>query len=420
MKVKESLNTLIKKRGSVAAKQSIAMFSSNILGLGLGIIVSVVNTRMLGPEDYGDLKYLLNLFALGVVLLTGGYSYTGSRAIALNEYQNVKEKLLGGLYAINLFIAFIFTLLLFIASYIIDSYFENDVGPVIRFFIPLLFVFPFHNLLEKILEGENRIYDLAIFRVGSKALYIATIFLVSIIGVINLKSALAIHILTLLAVIAYVFFKKIPDFKKLNDSISKLKKLNKKHGLQIYTGSLVGNGSEYLGSIFIGAFMSNINVGYYSLATTVATPLFMIPQSLGTVFFKKFANSKKIPKSVLLSTIGISLLVFFAFNIVVEYVVLFVYSEEYLPVIKYTRIISFAIVIKGFGFFLNRFLHSHGLGKELRDASFLRGLVNVPGFYFLVKYFDVYGACITVVLSNVMVLIYLVFKYRRYTRSINE
>ncbi|MGD1892847.1 MAG: oligosaccharide flippase family protein [Cyclobacteriaceae bacterium] len=420
MLLKPAIDKISKVKDSPMARQSAAMFTSNILGLGLGIAVSILNTRLLGPEDYGDLKYLLNLFALGVVLLTGGYSYTGARAIALEAYKDIKGKLVGGLYVINSLITIVYVIFLIISSYVIDNYIssDSDVGPVIRLLAPLLFVFPFHSLLEKILEGENRIYDLSIFRVGSKVFYIATLLSLSVFFSVNLVLALTIHLVSLLAVIVYVFIRKVPDFHNIKSSVFKLKELNREHGFQIYIGALVGNGSEYLGSIIIGAFMSNINVGYYALATTVATPLFMIPQSLGTVFFKKFANSKKIPTYAFIATIFVTLLAYLGFNLIIEYVVLFVYSEDFLPVVKYTRFLSIAILLKGCGFFINRFLHSHGLGKELRNASFLRGIINVPGFYFLVKYYDVYGACFTMILSNFLVLIYLIIKYRRYTKSL--
>ena len=45
------------------AKQVSALYGSMVFGILIGIGVSVVNTRLLGPQQYGDLKFLQNLYA---------------------------------------------------------------------------------------------------------------------------------------------------------------------------------------------------------------------------------------------------------------------------------------------------------------------------------------------------------------------
>ena len=43
----------------------------------VGIVISVINTRYLGKEQYGDFKFLINFFSLAVTFLTFVFFYTG-------------------------------------------------------------------------------------------------------------------------------------------------------------------------------------------------------------------------------------------------------------------------------------------------------------------------------------------------------
>lgn len=53
------IQTLLKNKN---AKQILALYTSMAFGLILGLAVSIINTRLLGPQHYGDLKFLQNLF----------------------------------------------------------------------------------------------------------------------------------------------------------------------------------------------------------------------------------------------------------------------------------------------------------------------------------------------------------------------
>ena len=143
----------------------------------------------------------------------------------------------------------------------------------------------------------------------------------------------------------------------------------------------------------------------------------MIPQSLGTVSYKKFANQNSIPFKVTLLTVISALVVFVLFNLLIKYVVLFVYSEEYYPVISITQLVSFSMIVQGFCFYINRFLSSHGLGKQLRTADFIRGAINTLGFVVLIDWIGIDGACYSLIASNAAVLIYLIVRYQNYVAS---
>lgn len=398
-------------------QQFAALFSTNILSIGLGVLVSVINTRLLGPEAYGDFKYLYDLFNLVVLFVTFGYSFTASRIIALDQNKSIRKKLAGGIYTLTAIIALLYTAILILVSFFIDNIYSGNVGYLIVFYAPLLFVFPFYELQPRLLEGENRIYDLSFYNIAHRVFYILFILLVFYFAEVTLEYALGLHLLSYLLMISFIFFRKIPDFSQIKSTISFLHRENKRHGFHVYLGSLVGKSSGLLGTISIGYFLDSESVGYYALAHTVAAPLLMVPRTLGSVYFKKFANSTKIPVKIFLVTLVISAITLFFFNLLIKQLISFVYSEEFLPVVMYAKLISIAVIIQGFSLFINSFLNSKGVGKRLLKSAMLKGLINITGFVILVRAIGVEGACYTLIISNCIILMYLIFHYKRYIRN---
>lgn len=44
-------------------RQVILLYSCTIIGIFLGVLVSIVNTRFLEPSSYGDVRYVNNIIA---------------------------------------------------------------------------------------------------------------------------------------------------------------------------------------------------------------------------------------------------------------------------------------------------------------------------------------------------------------------
>ena len=208
-----------------------------------------------------------------------------------------------------------------------------------------------------------------------------------------------------------------PKFERIKEQAKVLLKENKSHGYHIYIGSLVSNGSMQFSTFAISYYLDNTNVGFFNLANTIAVPLSMVPQAVGTAFFKEFANLKEIPKKVVYATVGVSMVAFLLFIALIKPVVILLYSEEFLPVVPLIYVISFSYLIQGFFLVLNRFLSAHGIGKDLRNASFARGIINIVGFLVLTKLYGTMGASITLVLANIAYFAYLFVKYRQFVHG---
>ena len=398
-------------------KQVASLYTSTCIGIVIGIGVSIVNTRLLGPQQYGDLKFLQNLFAFTVTFLTLGVFVSGSRLLAQNEHENVRRQLVGNLFIFASVISVVFTIGLFIFSFFEDNIFHNGLGRIIRIFSPLAFVFPFNLCFEKIMLGSNRIYELSVFQTGPKILYLVSAILFNYFVPLSLTSALTLHLLAFMLLIGIMAIRFKPRFDNLKQNIFLIWTENKTNGLQVYIGLITGVASGHLGAIFIGYFMNNTNVGFFSLALATTAPLTMIPSAMGTAFFKDFANRQYIPRKTITITILLSICALVFFFVLIEKVILLLYSSEYAAVVPIAYLVSIGSIVHGFGDFFTRFLGAHGRGREMRNSAVAVGISNVLGYYFLVKYFGVMGAASTMVISS---CIYLLTRYYIYNRMVHK
>jgi O-antigen/teichoic acid export membrane protein len=411
------IQSLIQQSKGEKSKQILSLLASYGLGIGLGIGTSVVNTRILGADAFGDYKFIQNIFTFLMVFFSVGVFHTGGRLIAYKKYEPVKQQIIGTLYAMTGIISVGFILASLLVSYIQDAIYGNDLGYVVRLMLPLLFVFPFKVGMIKFLEGDNKIYGLSAFDITPKALYLAVLLSGAYFVTISVTSAMAIFLVTNAIAILVITPVLKPKFENMRKHARTILQENKGHGYQIYIGSLISNGSMHFGTFVISYYLDNTSVGFYNLANTIAVPLSMVPQAVGTAFFKDFANLKKIPNKVVYSTVAISLVAFVLFVLLIEYVVRLLYSEEFLPVVPLIYIVAFSYLIQGFFLVLNRFLSAHGIGKELKNASFARGIINIVGFVVLTKLFGTVGACFTLVLANMAYMAYLFVKYQQFVKG---
>jgi O-antigen/teichoic acid export membrane protein len=185
--------------------------------------------------------------------------------------------------------------------------------------------------------------------------------------------------------------------------------------LQVYVGILANVATGHLAVLSIAFFVDTTSLGFYTLALTLATPLSMVPNTIGTTLFKRFASSATIPPLVSWFTFGITIAALGIFLVSVKMVLLFLYSGDYLPAASLAYLIAIGCTFHGLGDFYNRFLGAHGKGKELRNSALLQGAWNLVGFTALVHLGGVAGAAVARAISGAIYFSALFFYYQRVT-----
>jgi len=384
----------------------------------LGIGTSVVNTRLLGSLQYGNLKFIQTIFRFITIFVTLGMFVTGGRQLALKKNQDVIQSITGTLLVVASFISVVLTVIIFTLSFIEPIIFKNDLGYLLRFFSPLMFVFPFQLCLENIFSGSNQIYKLSIFRIAPSLIYLIVALLFNYyFSSLSLSTALFIQLVSMGCIVVFFVLLIKPNVINLRRHIKTLWSANKSHGLQSYVGALCGVASAHLAGLALGFYVNTETVGFFSLAVSITMPLSMLSNSVGTTFYKDFANNNSIPLKVTVSTIFCSSLALLFFLLIVRKLVSVLYPAEFISIVPIVYIVACASCIHGYGDFLNRFIGSHGKGAFTRNGAILVGVVNVLGYLLLVKWIGIYGAAVTRVVSAITYLLVMSYYYLQVSRN---
>lgn len=391
--------------------QIIYLYASTLIGTLMGFVTSIVNTRLLSDEEYGDVRYVQNLITMFSWILLFGYFQGGNRLLALSDDEARSRRVRGAM----LLLLSVCAVTLVVATFV-TGLFHYGQRECYLFMIslPVCFYPLFSNYVNIVAQGDNFIGRLAVSRILPAVLYV----LVACCCFRYFKATTANVMFLQWGIYSFIFFCVIastgPSFRNLKSIITELKTENHNYGIHLYYGSLAMIATHYLAGLMLGVFNEdNVNVGYYTLALTLTTPLSYLPGIIGTVYFKRFVNETVIPVKVFRTTIMLTSLSCLLFILLVPFVVDCFYPSTYSVVSRYASWLAIAFSIHGVGDMINRFLSSHGKGEPIRNSSYMCGLFKVVGFVVLVYFWNVEGALITNVMSSCIYSAVLYFYYRR-------
>ena len=380
--------------------QAIVLYISTLLGVLIGMLVSILNTRNLAPNEYGDVRYVNNIIQLLSGIFLFGYFVTGSRLLAIAKNKEEAAQIKGGLVAI-LGMTVALMMVSMIACGLIHYILHRDYAWLFYTVIPVCGSVLLLNYMNTSAQGDNSIFSIAAARLLPSLFYLViAYFIYSYFGASSWLMLVLQNGIAMLVLGVIIWYNK-PSFHNLRQTFKALREENKSYGQQVYYGSLANVSVQYIAGITLGLFdENNANVGFYSLALTVTGPLAMLPSIIGTTYFKRFAHENSISWKILASTSFMALLSLIGFVILIYPVVGILYDERYSDVALFARFLSVGFIFHGLGDVFNRFLGAHGQGKSLRNGAFISGAIALVGYTIGVYYFGIWGAIFTKITAS--------------------
>ncbi len=416
---------LIKYKNNDLFKQAITLYSVNVLGIPLSIVSSVIITRFLGPSSYGDFKFLFNIFNLAVVVFSFGFFQAANRALVLNKSPQKAREYYGAELIIVAMLFFVMAVSLLIYSYFDKNINEKGLFTLFNYLLPFTWIFLLVHFFEVLFQADNKIKLLAKSRLYPQLAFFLSILIIYLVFLSYKGNKLILvwffFITTQILVFLYIIFKIKPSLKNLKIRIKEIFFYNKTYGFNVYLGSICAVGFSQLTGILISYFSNNNSgVGYFSLAMTVAAPLSFIPNVIATTHYKDFSTRTKIPAKIQWVTFLVSFSALFLILILVAPFINILYGNKFKPVISLTYVVSFGVILNGLADFLNRFLGSHGKGKELRNSSIIVGFSLLILNLIFIPNFGETGAAYTLLISGLIYFLCMLWFYKRLVYQLNK
>ncbi|MDM1012204.1 oligosaccharide flippase family protein [Clostridium perfringens] len=387
--------------------KSIIYIISNLIVFILAFLINVIMTNYVSNQYvYGQYKYATNFILTIPSIFSLGITWSCASLIA-----NDKRKSKSGIITASIIATIIIGIIVSIGvycfikiSYILGYQEFNN----LKVLVPFVSIFLLQKLVNQIYTGLGETVQLSLFNIIPNTIIILGTFLgikiykdLSYIYCILLYLiAYTIAIVPKLISISYEYENMKKNFRDLFDDV-------KNSGFKVHISSVFTTSSSQIIAMACGGYFGYTQYGYYSLASSLATIFLLIGSSLAIVNFKKYANSKNIPKKDFIFMISIGIVSYILMFLLIDKIFYIFYPKEYAPTIIYLKILCMANLIFGFSNIFNRFFISKGLGGIIMKNSFISAVativINIP----MIKNFGMIGIVYgTFIVSCISVLIY--------------
>ncbi|MDD5529614.1 MAG: oligosaccharide flippase family protein [bacterium] len=317
-------------------RDSSAILVSQIVSFITSLAMGVVIARVLGPEGKGTLK-LLTL----VPMMIAGFATMGIDVA--NVYFIGKKKYdIQSIVSNSIFIALCISLIiLLIYPLLIPKFFsllKVDVAYWLKlvtyFFIPLYLL---GTYFSSFLVGLQKIIIRSVIDIIRAVLLLVLIIVFLFLLHFNgLYSVVIINILIVFLTVCLsgLSLRNIINFKPIYNR--EVFKTTTSYGVKAYVGSIAHYFNIRLDFFFVAFFLSPKEVGFYSVAVSMAELIWYVPVAISTVLVPAIAGSSKETSKILAyNTFRKMLIPFIIMSLILlcsgKFLIRFLYGAQFLP-----------------------------------------------------------------------------------------
>ncbi len=406
---------------NLRVRQAVALYVASFAGIPLSIFTSIVFTRFLGPQGYGDFAFLDSLFDFARIIFPLGFFYAGNRALVLN-HDKQKAREYYGATLIILFLLFVLMAVVMMGYGLTDSNLaEKGLDRFFLYLVPFGWVFLLTPYFDNMLHADNRIHELAATRFFPKvvtfAVALVIFFLLQEFQGDRLAIVMSAYIGAFLVVYLLVFVRIRASFGHLRTRLRRIMHYQRDYGIHLYVGTLFSVGSAALTGILISYFSDdNTGVGFFTLSVAIARPLALIPGVIAATWFKDFSQQTHVSVRLTAITLILSVTAFGALLLLTSPFIRFFYSDDFLPVIVLVYLAGVGMFLYGLASFFNRFLEAHGQGKTVRNTFVATGIVLLVFNLLLIPGHGATGAAVAMIIASTVYLAGMIASYWRVIR----
>lgn len=375
--------------------------SVNVFGIQVvQAIVGILLARLLFPEDFGEIGVLFIFIGISTVLIDGGFGQ------GLIRKQNVTAKDYSTIFYLNLFIAALLYLVLFLSAPAIAGFFKiPHIVITSRVLFLIVFLYSFYIIPQTQLTKNMDYKSLAVINVASVlssgliAIYLAT----SGFGVWALVAQqLLFHFFKALFYPFYSKWKPSLDF-----SFDTVKELWQ------FSISILGQSSlnvifTNIYTVLLGAFYPIKQVGYYAQANKYSETVNSATQSI--LYYSTFPVFSKIQNDLprlrnmyrkLISSLSmITFPLFLLLIIVAKPLFIFLFTDKWLPSVELFQLLLFANILSP-SYYINTYLlNSQGFSKTVLILEIVKKSLILVSIFICFQFNSIQALLIGLVIAN--------------------
>jgi O-antigen/teichoic acid export membrane protein len=404
---------------SKTLRQTSILYASYILQLLVGIGSVTINTRLLGPEEYGLLSFFLTVTLFVGIFFNFGFFNSGGILIIDESRTEQQREIIGALVILSIGLGIAYSSFIWLSSFFIDKLFNTSASQLFRRFYPLLAVAPMQILVYQAAMGTNRILLLSVFNILPKILYVSSIGLMVLLGQkkFSLETLILLSLITNLAGTIIIIIALAPSFSNAKSWMKRIWSKNREYGFHMFLGQITDKSTYKLDGILIPFFANTVELGFYNLGATITGPILLLSQSLSTSIFRRFAHEKRVPSTVTLPNLCWLIISTLALCLCSKFLISILFGDKYAAINSLIIPLALTRVFQGLYQPYNCFLSAKEQGKWLRNISVAQAAFNVVGNLLLIYYLAALGAAIASMIAAAIALAGHLYYYRRFLKN---
>jgi O-antigen/teichoic acid export membrane protein len=397
-------------------------FVTRILSIGVGLIISVIVARILGPEGRG-------LYAVAVTIGAMGVQFGNLGLHASNTYYVARDRsLLPGLVGNTIVVSFAFGSL-GIALTWITFFFWPNLAPVHDALLILSLIYvPFglaYLLLQNLLLGLQEVSSYNKIELATKILGVSLLGTIVFLTEVTVEKVFLAGLVTLIISFVWAFWQlkfylvmaPAPSLALFRETIY--------YGLKAYLAAFFTFLVIRVDLLMVKYILGAEQTGYYSIAVNMADMVYMLPVITGTILFPKLAaitsQSEKwvLTRRVALFLALLILILASGVALLAEPVIELLFGKVFVPAVPAFRWLMPGIFVLSVNTIFMNFFASIGMPLITVYSPMIALVINIMLNMKLIPLYGIVGASFSsVVAYSMMMILSLIFIYKeRVNRS---
>ncbi len=404
--------------GKARVRQTAALYGSEIALIVLTFGTGILNSRFLGATHYGVYSFVVTVVEVVMIFSGFGVSQSGARVVALAKDPEKERSVHGALIVIALVMGACMSVTLILLTPTIELIFKTGQTESLKVAALICFTTPLQLIMMQACRGGNKIGVLASLKILPKALYLIGGLAMIYWTTLTATAALSLYFFGGLLTCVIAMFSLRVRFKSVREHARTIFEEVKRYGFHSFLGGIADNSTFKLNTLLIAGYVSTTWLGFYSIASTLVSPMVSFSVSLSTAVYRSLTTKDSLDRRVFILNGAFLIVCGSCIALFVKPLISLVLTDQFLPAAGLVYILLFTAFFQGMYQPINAFLGAHGKGKELRNISFVVCIVNLCVAFALLPKFGAYGAALGSALAKFCEFLGNVHYYRKVTRQI--
>lgn len=394
--------------GSDFTRKVAETFGTRLIVVGIGIAMSALIARILGPEGRG-------LYALATTVGAMGVQVGNLGLHASNTYHVARDRgLLAPLLANSLLLSFVLGGAGAGLAWIVFSLWPQS-APVHGLLLGLALIWiPFglaFMLLQNLLLGIQEVRLFNKIELASRVLVLIFLAGVAVSGFVTVETVFAASLFAMVASFGGTLWQlRTRITSSLRPSLQLLK-ANLGYGIKLYLGAFFAFVLLRVDVLMIRYLLGTTEAGYYSISANMADLIYLLPTAVGSILFPKLSALRDVQTKWRLARkaalgVGIAVCTLVALlMLLAEPLVRILYGPAFLPSVGPFMILSVAMIFYAVNNMFAYYLASIGSPWFSVYIWIIGAAVNVVLNALIIPRLGMRGAAVSSLISYGLVLI---------------